>query len=262
MNEECTHDCSTCGSDCDSRTDTGAVSLHEDASVRRVYAVCGAKGGVGRTTVAALLASCVQKKHVQAAVLDADITGSCVPAAFGLTGRVTPDTFGMFPMETQSGIQVIGVNLIIPDPTDPVIARGTLVDNTLKKFWGEVIWEDVDLLLVDMPAGTGEVPLSVMRNMALDGVIVVTEPGRAAAMMTEKTLKMARALKIPVTALVVNRAGLASDLEDGSEELAEKYRVTQTIRLPYDPQLAAFMDEGEIEMYNTDILDPLIDRLF
>ena len=262
MSEECTHDCSTCGSDCDSRTDSTAVPLHEDAFVRRVYAVCGAKGGVGRTTVATLLASCVQKKHVQAAVLDADITGSCVPSVFGLTSRVTPDAFGMFPMETQSGVQVIGVNLIIPDPTDPVIARGTLVDNTLKKFWGEVIWEDVDLLLIDMPAGTGEVPLSVMRNVALDGVIVVTEPGRIAAVMTEKTLKMARALKIPVVALVDNRADLNADLTDGTAELAEKYRVTQIIRLPFDPLLAAFMDEGEIEMYNTDALDPLIDRLF
>ncbi|MBR6951733.1 MAG: P-loop NTPase [Oscillospiraceae bacterium] len=262
MSEECTHDCSTCGSDCDSRTETTAAPMHEDAFVRRVYAVCGAKGGVGRTTVAALLASCVQKKHVQAAVLDADITGSSVPAAFGLTGRVTPDSFGMFPMETQSGVQVIGVNLIIPDPTDPVIARGTLVDNTLKKFWSEVIWEDVDLLLVDMPAGTGEVPLSVMRNMSLDGVIVVTEAGKAAAMMTEKTLKMARALKIPVVALVVNRDGANADLDDRNAELAEKYRVRQTVRLPYDPRLAVFMDEGEIEMYNTDVLDPLIDRLF
>jgi Mrp family chromosome partitioning ATPase len=262
MSEDCTHDCSTCGSDCSSRTDTTAAPLHEDAVVRRVYAVCGAKGGVGRTTVTALLASRVQKKHVQAAVLDADITGSSVPAAFGLTGRVTPDTFGMFPMETQSGIQVIGVSLIIPDATDPVIARGTLVDNTLKKFWGEVIWEDVDLLLVDMPAGTGEVPLSVMRNMALDGMIVVTEPGKAAAMMTEKTLKMARALKIPVTALVVNRDGINAGLADTAAELAEKYRVTQVLRLPYDPLLASFMDEGETEMYNTDALDPLIDRLF
>ena len=262
MSEECTHDCSTCGSDCDSRTETTAAPLHEDASVRRVYAVCGAKGGVGRTAVTALLASAVQKKHVQAAVLDADVTGSCVPAAFGLTGRVTPDSFGMFPMETQSGIQVIGVGLIIPDPTDPVIARGTLVDNTLKKFWSEVIWEDVDLLLVDMPAGTGEVPLSVMRNMALDGVIVVTEPGKAAAMMTEKTLKMARALKIPVAALVDNRADVSAELTDSTAELAEKYRVRQVIRLPYDPLLAAFMDAGEIEMYNTDALDPLIDRLF
>ena len=262
MSEECTHDCSTCGSDCDSRTETTAAPLHAEASVRRVCAVCGAKGGVGRTTVASLLAACVQKKHVQAAVLDADITGSCVPAAFGLTGRVTPDSFGMFPMETSSGIQVIGVNLILPDPTDPVIARGSLVDNTLKKFWSEVIWEDVDLLLVDMPAGTGEVPLSVMRNIALDGVIVVTEPGRFAAVMTEKTLKMARALKIPVLALVVNRDGANPGLADPTAELAEKYGVDLTVRLPCDPQLAAFMDDGEIEMYNTDRLDPVIDRLF
>jgi len=268
MSEECTHDCSSCASDCSGSTRNDAPPLHPDASVRRVYAVCGSKGGVGRSTVTALLASLVQKKHLQAAILDADITSPCIPCFFGLSGRVSPDDRGMFPMESQSGVQVMSVNLIIPTASDPVLARGSLVDNTLKKFWAEVIWEDVDLMLVDMPAGTGEVSLSVMRNLPLDGIIVVTEPGRAAAIMTEKTLKMAKALKLPVVGMVVNRAtGLGTPGETSlpagyAAALAKQYGVTLSVSLPYDPQLAAFSDDGEIEMFNTDILDPFLDRIF
>ena len=262
MSEECTHDCSSCASDCAGSTQNNAAPLHADATVRHVYAVCGGKGGVGRTTVAALLAASVQKKYLQAAVLDADLTGPGIPAAFGLTGRVMPDTFGMFPVETQSGIQTMSVNSIIPNPTDPVLAKGTLVDNTLKKFWSTTVWEEVDMMLVDMPAGTGEVPLAVMRTLPLEGVIVVTEPGKAAAVITEKTLKMARALKLPVIGMVINRADTPALSCEPAKALAEAYGVTLTVSLPCDPQLAAFMDDGEIEMYNTTRLDPLLDRMF
>lgn len=268
MSEECTHDCNSCSSDCADSTKIQAAALHPQAEVKRVYAVCGSKGGVGRTTMAALLASTAQKQGLQSALLDADLTSPALPGFFGLQGRVATDAMGIFPMETEAGTQVISVNLIIPNPTDPILAKGNLAENTLKKFWSEVIWEEVDLMLIDMPAGTGEITLSALTHMAIDGLIVVTEPGRTAALMTEKTLKMAKALKLPVAGMIVNRAiGMTEDLSlalscSYARELAEKYQIPVTIPFPYDPQLAAFCDEGETELYNnTDRLIPLLERM-
>ena len=266
--DDCTHDCSTCGSDCASKSSAPETApLNENSRVGRVYAVMGGKGGAGRTTVACLLASLLQKKGYQTAVLDADITGPGVPSAFGLSGRITPSSFGMFPMETENGTQVISVNLIIPNPTDPVIARGTLVDNTLKKFWSETIWEDVDVMFVDFPAGTGEVPLSLMRTLPLDGAILVTTPQELAAMITEKSVKMAKALKLPAVGLVENMAfyrcpdcgnehGLFG--ESRVKALAERYGIGLTARLPLDPALTAAMDAGEIESYETNAFDDIL----
>lgn len=266
--DDCTHDCSTCGSDCSSKSGIPETApLNENSRVGKVYAVMGGKGGAGRTTAACLLASQLQKRGYQTAVLDADITGPGVPSAFGLSGRITPSSFGMFPMETENGTQVISVNLIIPNPTDPVIARGTLVDNTVKKFWSETIWEDVDIMFVDFPAGTGEVPLSVMRTLPLDGAILVTTPQELAAMITEKSAKMAKALKIPAVGLVENMAyyrcpdcgkehGLFGDSR--VKELAERYGIGLTARLPLDPSLTAAMDAGNVEAYDTNAFDEIL----
>lgn len=269
--DDCTHDCSTCGSDCSSKSSVPETApLNENSRVGKVYAVMGGKGGAGRTTTACLLASLLQKKGYQTAVLDADITGPSAAAAFGLSGRITPSSFGMFPMESEEGTQVISVNLMIPNPTDPVIARGTLVDNTIKKFWTNTIWEDVDIMFVDLPAGTGEVPLSVLRNLPVDGAVIVTTPQELAAMITEKSVKMAKALKIPVVGLVENMAyfrcpdcGKQQDIfgKSHAEELSKRFQIDITARLPLDPELTAAMDEGQIETYDTDAFDSILNWL-
>ena len=244
--------------------------LHPDASVGRVFAVAGSKGGVGRSSVAALLASRLQKQGYSAAVFDADITGPSIPTAFGITARAVTDDRGIFPMETDSGVQIMSVNLIIPNPTDPVLARGTLVENTIKKFWSDVIWEDVDFMFIDLPAGTGEIPIAVLRHLPVDGMIIVTGPQAISGMMTEKTAKMAKALNIPVAALVENMAyykskdtGKSINIfgESGLSELAAKIGTSLTARIPIAPELCAAFDSGKIESFETDALDEIINRI-
>ena len=270
MSDSCTHDCSTCSSDCGGSNEVLKEPLHPDASVGRVYAVAGGKGGVGRSSVAALLASRLQKQGYSAAVFDADITGPSIPTAFGVTTRAVTDDRGIFPMETDSGVQIMSVNLIIPNPTDPVLARGTLVENTIKKFWSDVIWEDVDFMFIDLPAGTGEIPIAVLRHLPIDGMIIVTGPQAVTGMITEKTAKMAKALNIPVAALVENMA-YYKDEDTGKEvnifgesklnDLAAKIGTSLTARLPIDPHLCDSFDRGEIETYETDALDEIINRI-
>ena len=270
MSDECTHDCSTCTSDCSGTSQPAKEPLNENSAVEKVYAVVGGKGGVGKTTVAALLASAVQKKGRQAAVLDADITGPSVPFAFGINTRATVDDIGMFPVETDSGIQIISVNTMIPNPNDPVLARGALVENTIKKFWSDVIWEDVDYMFIDMPTGTGEIPIAVLRHLPVDGVIIVTTPQELAAMITGKTVKMARALGVPVVGVVENMAYF-SCADCGrkhyifGEEKAEEYCVSIGVEnwsvLPVDPELSKLCDEGRIEEYATSSLENILKAL-
>ncbi len=270
MSDECTHDCSTCTSDCSGTTQPAKEPLNENATVEKVYAVVGGKGGVGKTTVAALLASAIQKKGMQAAVLDADITGPSVPYAFGINSRATVDDMGMFPVETESGIQIISVNTMIPNPNDPVLARGALVENTIKKFWSEVIWEDVDYMFVDMPTGTGEIPIAVLRHLPVDGVIIVTTPQELAAMITGKTVKMARALGVPVVGVVENMeyyncpdCGKRHYIfgEEKAEEYCVSIGVESWATLPIDPELSKKCDEGRIEDYDTAPLEEIIKAL-
>lgn len=270
MSDSCTHDCSTCSSDCGGSTETLKEPLHPDASVGKVFAIAGSKGGVGRSTVAALLASQLQKQGYSTAVFDADITGPSIPTAFGITAKAVTDDRGIFPMETDGGVQIMSVNLIIPNPTDPVLARGTLVENTIKKFWSDVIWEDVDFMFIDLPAGTGEIPIAILRHLPVDGMIIVTGPQSIAGMMTEKTAKMAKALNIPVAALVENMAYYRCE-DSGKEvnifgesslpQLAAKIGTSLTARLPIDSKLCAAFDNGEIESYETDSLDEIINRI-
>lgn len=270
MSDSCTHDCSTCSSDCGDRSEAVKEPLHESASVGKVFAVAGGKGGVGRSTVAALLAVRLQKQGYQTAVLDADLTGPSVPFAFGLNGRATVDERGIFPAESENGTQIISVNLMIPNPADPVLARGALVENTIKKFWSEVIWEDVDFMFIDLPAGTGEIPIAVLRHLPVDGVIMVTSPSELSYMITGKSLKMAKALKIPVAAIVENMSGYAC-AECGAQQaifgkshleaLASQSGVPLTARLPLSHDISAAVDSGRVEELDISAFDELIDWL-
>ncbi len=266
MDDNCTHDCSTCTSDCESH-EQPREPLHPQAEVRKVFAVPGSKGGVGKSTITALCAARMQSRGKYTAVFDADITGPSIPTAFGVTAKAAIDERGFFPLETENGTQIMSVNSIIPNPADPVLARGALVENTIKKFWSEVIWEDVDIMLIDMPSGTGEVVMSVLRHLPIDGAIVITTPQDIASLMTEKTLKMAKALGIPVCALVENMAyfkcpdcGKTHELfGDGMlSELAAKYEIETVVKLPLDTDICKAFDSGTIEELDIPALDDVI----
>lgn len=270
MSDSCTHDCDTCTSDCSSNEASLKESLNEHSSVGKVYAIVGGKGGVGKSTVTALLAARMQGMGYNTAVLDADITGPSIPQAFGITGRTYADERGLFPMETSGGTQVLSVNVIIPNPSDPVMARGALVENTIKKFWSEAIWDDVDYMFIDMPSGTGEVPIAVLRHLPVDGIIIVTTPQELAAMITGKTVKMLAALKIPVIGIVENMAyytcpdcGKDHEIFGDSHltKLSEQLGIKHIAKMPIDASLTEAVDTGAIEAYNGAVLDDIIKAL-
>ena len=268
--ENCTHDCSTCSSDCGGSNLPQKEPLNPYASVDRVFAVVGSKGGTGKSAITALLASQLQNSGIQTAILDADLTGPSIPTAFGLKGRIYADDRGMFPVESNMGIQIASVNCLIPRATDPVLARGTIVENTLKKFWSEMLWEDVRVMFIDMPSGTGEVPISVLQHLPIDGLIVVTTPQEIATMLAHKTLKMAKALNIPVVALIENMATYkCPDCEKEHhifgkshvKELAKEFDIRYTAQVPFDTDIISDFDNGTIESCDVPIMFNIAARI-
>lgn len=268
--ENCTHDCSTCSSDCGGSNAPQKAPLNDYASVDRVFAVLGSKGGTGKSAVTALLAAQIQRSGTQTAILDADLTGPSIPTAFGLKGRIYADDRGMFPVESDSGILIASVNSLIPRATDPVLARGNIVENTLKKFWSEMLWEDVSVMFIDMPSGTGEVPITVLQHLPIDGIIVVTTPQDVATMLCHKTLKLAKALNIPVVALLENMATYKCP-ECGNEHsifgesklkaLADEYGIRYTAQIPFDPDIVECFDTGTIEECDVPIMFNIAARI-
>lgn len=268
--DNCTHDCSTCSSDCGGSTGPQKAPLNEYASVHRVFAVLGSKGGTGKSAITALLAAQMQNSGTQTAILDADLTGPSIPTAFGLRGRIYADDRGMFPVESDTGIQIASVNSLIPRATDPVLARGNIVENTLKKFWSEILWEDISVMFIDMPSGTGEVPITVLQHLPIDGVIVVTTPQEIATMLAHKTLKMAKALNLPIVALIENMATYKCP-DCGNEhpifgasrvkELAKEFDIRYTAQVPFDPDIVEYFDNGTIESCDVPIMFNIAARI-
>ncbi|MBQ8830144.1 MAG: P-loop NTPase [Oscillospiraceae bacterium] len=268
--ENCTHDCSTCSSDCGSNAGPQKAPLNPYASVDKVFAVLGSKGGTGKSAVAALLASQLQNSGTQCAILDADLTGPTIPAAFGLKGRIYADERGMFPVESDTGVQIASVNSLIPRATDPVLARGNIVENTLKKFWSDILWEDVRAMFIDMPSGTGEIPITVLQHLPIDGLIVVTTPQEIATMLAHKTLKMAKALNIPVVALIENMATYKCP-DCGNEHhifgsskvkaLAKEFDINYTAQIPFDADIIECMDNGTIDTCDVPIMFNIAARI-
>ena len=266
MAEECTHDCSTCGKSCGERKEKFDFSakLNAASSVKRVVAVASGKGGVGKSFVTTMLAVAAAKKGLKVGILDADVTGPSIPQAFGLAGSTYKSDDGIEPTMTNSGIKVISLNMLVDDPSDPVIWRGPVIAGLVKQFWTDVHWGDLDVMFVDMPPGTGDVPLTVFQSLPVDGVVVVSSPQELVEMIVSKSVKMAKAMEKPVLGLVENMSYLkCPDCgkvirpfgESHIKKLALQYGIPHIAELPIDPELANAVDTGRIEELKTNYLE-------
>ncbi len=266
---ECTHDCATCSQNCEERKEPQSLleKLNPHARVKKVIAVCSGKGGVGKSMVTALLASAAQKKGLNVGVLDADITGPSIPKMFGVTERAQGDQSGVYPVLSKTGVQLMSLNLLLDNETDPVIWRGPLITGTVKQFWTEVIWDNVDVLFVDMPPGTGDVTLTVFQSLPVDGIVFVTSPQELVGMIVEKAVKMAKMMNLSISGLVENMSyftcpdcGKEHEIFGQSrvKETAEKYAIPATARLPLSPDIAAAADRGGIEGLSLPQLDEVL----
>ena len=260
----CNGNCSSCGSDCaDRKSESLLAELNPRSTVKKVIAVVSGKGGVGKSTVTSMLAVAMAREGKRVGVLDADITGPSAPTAFGVNECQGADDEGLYPALTRSGIQVMSINLLLDNPADPVVWRGPVIAGAVKQFWTDVIWEDVDYLFVDMPPGTGDVPLTVFQSLPVNGIIIVTSPQDLVSMIVSKAVKMAEMMHIPVLGFVENYSYLrCPDCgkkiqvfgESHLEEIAQKHGMPILARLPIDPKVAEAYDNGQMETVNTDAL--------
>ena len=254
---DCTHNCSTCAESCSDRTAESLLAQANAGSrVKKVIAVVSGKGGVGKSTVTSSLAVAMARRGRKVAVLDADITGPSIPMAFGVHQRATGTDAGIDPAVTPSGIKLMSLNLLTANETDPVVWRGPVIANVVKQFWSDVVWGEVDYMFVDMPPGTGDVPLTVFQSLPVDGIIVVTSPQDLVSMIVGKAVKMAKMMNIPVLGIVENYSYLACPDcgkhisvfgESHIDEVAAHYELPVLAKLPIDPKLAAAVDAGKIE---------------
>ena len=259
MSEECTHNCSTCSANCSSRKAESLLApLNELSTVKKTIAVVSGKGGVGKSLVTSMLAVATQRAGYSAAILDADITGPSIPRAFGLRDvEILGNEDGMFPPKTKTGIQVMSLNLLVDEESKPVVWRGPVIAGTVKQFWSEVIWNDVDFMFVDMPPGTGDVPLTVFQSLPLDGIVIVGSPQELVSMIVEKAVNMAKLMNIPILGLVENMSyfvcpdcgkKISVYGEGGIDALAASHGIPVLEKLPIDPKLSHMCDTGTIEL--------------
>ncbi len=265
--QDCNHDCGSCSSDCSSRQAPPKAQLNESSSVKRVVAVVSGKGGVGKSLVTGLLATLTRRSGQEVAILDADITGPSIPKLFGLKERCMGTEDGILPLVTRSGIKVISINSLLENETDPVLWRGPIIAGTVKQFWEQTIWNNIDTLFVDMPPGTGDVPLTVFQSLPVNGVVVVTSPQDLVAMIVAKAVNMAKMMNIPVLGLVENMAWFRCDQcqkkhsifgESHIEAIAAQFGIDSYVSLPLDPMVARLCDAGQIESYQEKELDAFI----
>ena len=267
----CNGNCSECGSDCaDRKPESLLAELNPNASVKKVIAVASGKGGVGKSTVTSMLAVAMAREGKRVGILDADITGPSAPTAFGVTECQGADESGLYPALTRTGIQVMSINLLLDNPADPVVWRGPVIAGAVKQFWTDVIWEDVDYLFVDMPPGTGDVPLTVFQSLPVDGVIIVTSPQDLVSMIVAKAVKMANMMHIPVLGFVENYSYLrCPDCgrkisvfgKSHLDEIAAQFDLPILARLPIDPAVAEAYDNGQMETVNTEALSAAVEAI-
>ena len=260
MAENCTHDCSSCGSNCSSRKKESMLKPpHAQSSIKKVIGVVSGKGGVGKSLTTSLLASYAQKQGLSVGIMDADITGPSIPHMFGVTERITGDENGINTVLTPSGMQMVSMNLFLDEANMPVIWRGMVISGTVMQFWTDVIWKDVDLLFIDMPPGTGDVPLTVFQSMPIAGIVIVTTPQDLVKMVVEKAVNMANMMNVPVLGLVENMSyltcpdcGKKMEIFGHSKaaKIAAEYGIPAVANMPLDARIAAFADEGRIEDYD------------
>lgn len=272
MSETCNHSCDSCSESCSERQETPDFSapLHEMSSVGKVIGIVSGKGGVGKSLVTSLLAVALNRKGYHTAILDADITGPSIPKAFGMKKKATGDETGILPARTKTGIDMISISMFLEDDTDPVVWRGPVIAGSVKQFWSDVIWPDVDIMFIDMPPGTGDVPLTVFQSIPVDGIIVVTSPQELVSMIVTKAVKMAEMMKIPVVGLIENMSYFLCP-DNGREykifgdshidEIAGAHSLDVLARIPIDPKIAEAVDKGAIETLGIDWLDGAAARI-
>ena len=266
---ECTHDCSSCSKDCSSRDKKSFLeSPHNMSTVKKVIGVVSGKGGVGKSMVTSMMSVIMNRRGFHTAILDADITGPSIPKVFGVSEKAYANSDGLLPVTSKSGIDIMSINLLLDNETDPVVWRGPVIGGTVKQFWTDVIWTDVDYMFIDMPPGTGDVPLTVFQSIPVDGIIIVTSPQELVSMIVEKAAKMAKMMDIPVLGIVENMSYFecpdckkrhsifgASDIDT----LAQKLNIPNVAKLPINPDFAALADSGIIDSFKGDWLDKLAD---
>ena len=273
MKDGCTQSCGTCAEECADRKEEQAdfmARLHAMSSVKKVIGIVSGKGGVGKSLVTSLLAVNMARKGYHCAILDADITGPSIPKAFGLKGQVGGTEQGIMPLTSATGIDVMSINLLMENETDPVIWRGPIIGNVVKQFWTDVIWKNIDFMFIDMPPGTGDVPLTVFQSLPLDGIVIVTSPQELVSMIVAKAVNMAKEMHIPILGLVENMSYFRCP-DNGKEykifgeshidTIAKNYGLPILAKLPIEPALAEACDAGQIESVNGDWMDTTVDML-
>ena len=277
MSESCNHDCGSCGENCSSRTQEQTSfleKLHPASTVKKVIGVVSGKGGVGKSLVTSLLAVQMNSKGFRTAILDADITGPSIPKAFGISGDVGMTQIDganlMVPATSGTGIQIISANLLLDNDTDPVIWRGPVIAGAVKQFWSETLWKDIDYMFVDMPPGTGDVPLTVFQSLPVDGIVIVTSPQELVSMIVGKAVNMAKKMDIPIIGIVENMSYLecpdcgkkiAVFGESHIDDVAAEYEIPVLAKIPIQPKAAQMVDEGAIEYLEENWLDEAAAKL-
>ena len=267
---ECSHNCSSCSKNCKDRAEIQKDAPNAQSRIKKVVAVMSGKGGVGKSLVTSAMAVAMQKRGFQTAVLDADITGPSIPKAFGVKERLFGTAAGIMPADTKTGVKIVSLNLLLEDESAPVLWRGPVITGTVRQFFSQVCWGDVDYMFIDMPPGTGDVPLTVFQSLPVNAAIIVTTPQELVGMIVEKAVKMADMMKVPVLALVENMAYFkCPDCQKEYEifgkshlaETAKKYGIKTTARLPLSPRTAALCDAGDVESSDVAAFDALADAL-
>ncbi|MCC8090089.1 MAG: Mrp/NBP35 family ATP-binding protein [Oscillospiraceae bacterium] len=271
--DECTHDCSSCGSDCPSKQSPESLlaPMNQYSNVKNVIAVVSGKGGVGKSLVTSLMACRMQHRTKKTAVLDADITGPSIPKIFGIEEQqAMGDDHGLLPLSAKNGLKIMSINSLLPDKTSPVLWRGPVISGVVKQFWTEVCWGDVDYMFVDMPPGTGDVPLTVFQSLPVKGIIIVTSPQELVGMIVEKAVNMAEMMNVPVLGIVENMsyfecpecgARHAIFGESHVDEIAAAHGIDNVAKLPMDPAIAAACDSGDIGSICADCLAEFAEKL-
>ena len=272
MAEACTHDCSACGTTCgqDTRKQDLRIKPHALSSIKHTIAVVSGKGGVGKSLVTGLLSVAMNRKGKHVGILDADITGPSIPKMFGVSGEVQGNEKGVYPIKSNRGIGIVSMNLLLAQQTDPVVWRGPIISGIVQQFYTDFVWQDVDYLFVDMPPGTGDVPLTVLQSIPLDGIVVVTSPQDLVSMIVEKAIKMANLMQIPILGLVENMSyfecpdcGNRHEIYGKShiDEIARDKKLQVLAKIPIVPDLAAECDRGQIETIEKSFMDEAVDKL-
>ncbi len=273
MSEKCNQNCNTCSVECDDRKEAPMNFLekaHEFSNIKKVIGVVSGKGGVGKSLVTSMLAASMNRKGYNIGVLDADITGPSIPKVFGIKEKATANNLGWFPVKSITSINIMSINLLVENDTDPVVWRGPIIASAVKQFWTDVIWGDIDYMFVDMPPGTGDVPLTVFQSIPVDGIIMVTSPQELVSMIVSKAVKMAEMMNIPIIGLVENMAYLkCTDCgkeikvfgDSHIDEIAKEHNINILAKMPIDPEFASACDKGLIETCDTDYLVDIIKKI-